>query len=293
MNFLSEVITRYGKISIPEQYKSIAKIDSNILWFLADDGELNDSVVNKKILETGNSIVHCFHNVLEIDISSAFPSICKVYIKDDEFNNTIASISDKTSKLIYISNKLDGQQLRNLGYLSKTIIFGKIFESIKYDISIFEIKKDSCVISTNEDILSYYGDFGKFIDDCGISFHVKNYTHYLRYKKTSYFLDEENTLTIKGTYKYVPERLKEEIKKFFKNDFTSIKKLEKEYSDIWLKILKTNSIKKLIDYLFNCGGKCLNSNGSYIDYTPKNILSIDPQIYLKTYVFPFIIAQKI
>lgn len=277
MNFLEEVITKYAKIEIPDKFKSISKIDSNILWYLADDME---------------TIIHCYSNMLEIDISSAFPSICKVYIKDDNFNRTVDSIEKKENKLIYIANNLDGQQLRNLGYLSKTIIFGKIFENCNKDIDIFEIKKDSCVLSTTCDIEKVDGEFSKFINDSGIKFSIKKYSKYLRYKKTSYYV-LDNELIVKGTYKYISKKLYECIKEFLiNNDFSCIKDLNKEYSELWFKILRVNNIKKQLDLLFDCGGKCLNSNFKYIDYTRKNINEIDPKVYLKIFIFPFVIAHK-
>lgn len=294
MSFYDEIIKRYFKIKFPKQYINVCRIDGPLAWYFADNTDqfvfVNGILENRKLIE--------------IDIKSAFPTICNAYLGDiyPEFIKTLNSFEDKKQKNIFIATSLKKTPyLKQLHLLSKLIILGYIFDRSNDDILLLELKKDGCTILTNYDTydeLVYNtnsGSFVSFIHECNFEFKIDDYLKYLRSNKTSVFLKEvDNNYKIirKGIYKYIPPYIEEQIMKLLTDDVIDVDNLNKIYSLKYYNIVRTNNLIELFEKYYVCSNKTLlNQNLKYEKIKLNN--NIAPRNYLEIFLFPVLLGEKL
>lgn len=292
-SFYEDLILLYSKIQLPPRYEEIGKIDSHIAWYLADS---NDYLVTAK--QKKNTYV------LDIDIKSAFTTICNnLFPKDSEFVQEMNKIEDKKARNIFIATNLKGEHLKILNRICKIIIFGITFdtsnEQDKEDISVLELKKDGILISCNENTfrrLQNLNDLGEnytnILIDKEFQFHTSVYQKYVRSNRTSLFFADKKIQT-KGTYKHFPKQTKQIVCQILlEENSVNLKKLKEVYSNIVWNVIKQNGLRETVDNYYICeNGKILNFSGKYEKLSINT--RIDPHLYLKVFVYPAILVNKI
>jgi len=303
-NKLEQLINNYSKINPIKQLEFIYPINKHIAYYLADQ--------NKQIVSVNNKYI------LELDIRSAFPTICKYLYNDTnkEFVDNIFMIDDKLQRNIYIANTLkhyDGE-LKKLNLISKMVVIGVLAEITKKleneNILILEFKKDGCLFWCDDKIRDKIYDiinsnidnsysYCNFVLNNEFVFHVDKYDTYIRCNRTSWFWDKDSqNLTIKGQYKQLPEYLRSINIKFlsFQIDYNfAAKELQKIYSPEYSKILFSNNIEELLEKYYFCDKEqklVLTIDGKYQPLKRNVIEKIDPKLYLKYFVYPIIFSIK-
>jgi len=292
---LNEVIRFYSRITrFPKQYLDILKIDKPLRWILADIKEQYISVYKKSLDQ----------KILDIDISSCFPTICNFLFKDDnpKFIEDIAVQPSKLSKNILISNTLKGTPyLKILNIISKMIIIGYVFDrKDSEEVSLLEFEKDGCLIFSNN--FSYYksiennildSPFLEFISDIGFKFKIIEYDYYIRCNNTSWFWSDSEKLRMKGMYKHIPKQIQKFYENIFSSKIVNIKQYTDIYNQISLKFIRNNNLQTILKDYYFCGEdkKILNSIGRYEKYGWKSS-QIDPVLYQKTFIYPVWVFQQ-
>ncbi len=282
MKLFNLIYDEYISLDFPKKFKNISNAQK-LTWYLAD--ELNGIIsINK--------------DIYEIDVKSAYPTLCKCicnlgdqYI-NKEFIKEMESIKDKIEKNIFISTTLKHTgYLQELGIISKMIVFGYLISNDP-DCDILELKKDG-IICTSEYQLHNHNNFLRLINELNIKFKTTKYDKYIRFNKTSTFI-KDNSIERKGKYKYYPPFLKEIAYKIIHGDKYNTNDLLKYYSKKYLTIICNNSLDELLLKYYIADGKILTNKGNY-----ENIISyiklqtmIDPILYLKLLVYPLIISNK-
>ncbi len=288
MDFFKNLLEKYSKIKFPEQYKEIAKADKSISWYLADS---TDQFVT--ISKSTNN------NILEIDIRQAFTTICRnLFEPTNDFIIKMNQIEDKKSRNIFIATSLvNTEYLRLLNIISKVIIFGILFEI--GEILLLELKKDGALISCDDETLNKItniadqnSEFIKYVIDHNFEFHVDQYAKYLRSNKTSYLLTTDNDVIVKGIYKHSPSYIKNVQREILLDAYDNFEDLLKIYSTKYYKILSSNNLSELLNGFYICDNKrYLAEDGKYIIKEINN--NIDPKNYLKTFIYPLVLSNKL
>ena len=209
-----------------------------------------------------NDVQILVRDVLELDIRSAFPTICKIMFGEEHaFVKQIFEQQNKfeRNKFIAITLKREGivdnrEYIQELQNYCKMIIFAKVFNSYK-DVNILEFKKDGIVFSGGilEDPI--YSKIEKVLNDNGIMFGKTIIKHYIRFNRISIFDTTNDGIIIKGTNDY-PVFIKEEVlpKLFINpNNFELLNNIKKYYSREFLEILKVNTLANKIKYYYGDG----------------------------------------
>lgn len=292
MEFLTNLLTKYSELNIPSQFEHISKIDSNISWYLADQ--------NKQLItiKSDNS-----KNIIELDIVSAFPTICHLlYDKDSEFIKVLDNIKNKKERNIHIATTLSSKELQRLNYICKCVIMGTFLSNCNPDEDIIlEIKKDGLIIACCNETLfnitnmdSNPNPFTNFVVENGFKFHINQIYKYIRTNRTSWILNNDFKYNIKGLYKYLPKYLEKIVEHILFENLNKIdfNKLKEIYSKRFCKILLVNNIMKLIKLYYICKeDSILDTNRMYVKFTRNRTL--DPIVYLQTFVFPILISSKL
>jgi len=110
-----DLLKLYSKLSVPEQYLEISKVDKAISWYLGDSS--NQYVTLSKSIN---------NNIIELDIRQAFTTICKcLFEPESDFIVELNKIQDKKSRNIFIATSLvNSEYLRLLNIICKVIIMG-------------------------------------------------------------------------------------------------------------------------------------------------------------------------
>jgi len=268
----------------------IKEIGEKINYYLSDDLKLNISM----------------NNLIDIDMKSAFPNICRLLWPNSDFVNKLFSIESKLEKNIYLTNSLIKlKEETNINYLvtlnnyAKMLVLGHIYNTYS-DITIFEFKKDGVIFKGTE--LNGYIDaeFSEFINS-NFQFHVQEISQYYRltYLRTSiyrYRCNVEGNIThnyiFKGQIKEIPKFLNDV---FFNgiliDDLYDIRLQEfvKIYSMERYLILKKLGFNDKIKeyYLFN--------NKGYIQFNNKILESnhdFNPCFVLYNFVYPLLAMSR-
>lgn len=292
-DFYNQVVYHYSRINFPKQYLKLYQLDGPISWYFADDS--NQFISANGVIEN--------RKLFEIDIKSAYPSICNHLLSDvnPKFVKKMNQITDKRERNIFIATTLKGSTyLKELNVISKLIILGFIFDLKKNDdILLLELKKDGCVVLTNDDTyeeLLYNEDrsFVTFLKSKNFDFHTDLYLKYIRTNRTSMFFKEnenEYELIIKGAYKYLPNELIKVNKQILSDTNPDLLYLDKIYSYNYYNILKLNNLHDLIQNYYICNNNMiLNMYGKYEKIKVKN--EINPKLYLEKFVYPILLAEK-
>lgn len=303
--FYSLLLNIYSDIKCPPQYEEISMVDKHITYYLADDG---DQFISAR---RGSN-----NHIIELDIKSAFPTICRnLFGIESEFVKKMDSIKEKRGRLIYIATTLKeaGDYLAQLNIMCKAIVLGTVFE-ICENVVILELKKDGLLftcgneeldslknvlpiinstrlVNLNQEIFNNL-PFTKFLIDTNFTFHLKEFENYYRSNKTSVFHEGiETDIDIKGKYKYMPSLMKTIIKKILQYDKIDLVQLKEIYSSNYFKICQQNGLTELLDQYYICDNECiLDRVGNYIKYT--HMISTDPSIYLRTFIYPPLLSTK-
>ncbi len=286
-NFLQDTIIMYSKLEIPRIYEEIAKLDRAINWYLADHE--NCYIFCRKNINI---------NIVEFDIKSAFYTLCNLlFDPESDFIKKLNELQTKKERNIFISKSLKNTQyLKWLNILCKTIVLGIIFE-LKL-VKILEIKKDGAVITCDSEVLyklnefinkkEYPGNFSKYISEKGIEFKLTEYDRYIRAYRTSWFWSIQNSLKIKGIYKYLPKKIEKHVLNLFNEESTDLEELNKIYSRKYLEIVLLNNLSEIINDCYLC------SNGRFIDRDGKycnQVNTIEPRNYLKIFIYPILLQN--
>lgn len=294
-DFFKRLIELYNTIQFPKKFLDICKLDSKISWYLADQSK-------STIYVDGFD-----KTILELDISSAYPNICRnIFGEESDFVKTIYSIESKLERNIFISKSLkDTRHLRRFNYICKMIILIIVFEILKNeDFDILELKKDGIILDLdynqyaiitnilssdnyNNNILNY------ILKECNFVIHLNKYNKYIRISRTSFFIDENNQMIIKGRFKHIPKILKNEINSILIDhnnyDKNNLNRLKRIFSRKYIKICYLNNLKEIIEDCYLCdNNKFLDEKEKYIEYNRENVLKIEPNIYLQLILFPII-----
>jgi len=287
--FFNELLTKYSKINIPTNYQEISKADKAISWYLADS--TNQFVTISK----SNNI-----NIIELDIRQAFTTICNcLFEPNNSFLVQMNKIEDKKSRNIFIATSLvNTEYLRLLNIISKVVICGVLFEI--NNITLLELKKDGAIITCDDDTLNKLINLKEITDSSlpflnyiishNFNFHTTEFKKYIRSNKTSYFLDLDDNLIIKGIYKHSPNFIKKLQKNIIQNNFQDFNEIIKIYSKKYLNIILINHLNELLTDYYLCDNK------KFVSYDNKYISNkndIDPEIYLKTFIYPIILSTKL
>lgn len=280
MNFYENLLNLYSRIDF-RLYKESAKLDSSHIFYLADS--------TKQFITVSRSA----NNFLfEIDIKSAFPTICKcLFGEKSDFVKGIYSLSDKKERNIFISTNLKNTKyLKLLNIICKIIILGTTFESYS-DLSLLELKKDGVLISCKDIDSNIKSKFIDFVINNGFEFHRKEYQKYIRCNRTT-MLTDKNQLIIKGMYKHFPLKVKENIMDILSGNDNCLDYYQKIYSEKYFRIVKHNNLNEIINGYYLCeNGRFLDQRGKYVKYSSK--IDINPRLYLKTFIFPVVLSTKI
>lgn len=280
-NFFNHIFNIYSKIKILKKNKNFFKLDT-IYYYLAD--EINSSVQAS--------------NLYEIDIKSAFPSICQYLFENEkDFLDKLNNLKDKKlERNIFISTTLKNTEyLKQLNLISKMII-SSILMDADLNANVFELKKDGILYSgqniENRPLYNY------FVNELNFNIHIKKIDIYYRFQKTShYYQKDENQLVIKGVYKDRPDFLIDILKQILSSSFMYNKNDEifdtllKIYSKKYFKIIQINNLDEVFRKYYVCtNNKYLNNDFKYERIKMiHTINNIQPQNYLKLFIYPFLI----
>lgn len=286
MDFFNELLELYSQIDFPDEYKELSKIDKAISWYLADS-------TNQYITATKSNKL----NILELDIKNAFTTICNVWFDpESDFIKELNKLQEKKSRNIFIATNLKNTEyLKQLNMICKMIIMGILCES--GTIQLLELKKDGAIIVCDsettqklQNLADNNSNFIQFILNNQFQIKVNEYETYIRCNKTSHFWNGSE-LETKGTYKYAPQKLIEIQRKILCRENIDHERLLQIFSKTYFDIVIINNLNEVLKEYFLCNNKkYLGSDGKYVDNLKNTI--IDPRRYLKTFIYPIILATK-
>ena len=311
-DFFKQLFTLYSNIDFPPNMEDLSQIDKNIAFYLADK---DDQYVSSR--HTTNL------NIVELDIKSAFPTICRnLFGVESPFVQKMDSFKDKRERLIFIATTLKDtgkDYLNQLNLICKMTVLGIVIELLTNDsVLVLELKKDGILFTCNHesleklntflplvnkekfvntDYLNAYANypFVKYLIDTGFNFHLEEYQTYYRCNKTSVYLDKAGEeLTIKGKYKYIPKKIESIILQILTLKEVNFDKIQKVYSKSYFNICKKNGLNEIINNYYICPDNkntIIDPTGNYIKMKP--VIDIDPHIYLRLFVFPALLSTKL
>ena len=286
------MISVYSRINrFPIVYRDILKIDKPMRWIMADEKDQYVSIYKKNKDD----------KLIDIDVASCFPSICKYLFKEDnpEFVEKIYNLTDKKERNILIATTLkESGYLKVLNIISKMLILGYTFDRRDSDKnSLLEFEKDGNLIFCDKFYLDQIqniidSEFLEFIEKNQFIFHMDEYDYYIRCNKTSIFWSENGDLRIKGLFKHVPSGVKEIISSIFKGDNIDFNIIKEVYSELYFKVIRHNNLLDILNKYYMCeDGRVINYQSQYEKYNYYKT-NIDPSIYLKTWIYPVLLFQK-
>ncbi len=234
-------------------------------------------------------------NVMEIDIKSAFPTICKLmYGEDNPFVQKIYSISDKIerNKFIAITLKKQGEidnkaYLSDLNLWSKILTMGYIYSKFT-DIIIVQYIKDGAlfIASHKENLNSNDNTFIDYIIKNGIVFHERRIDTFIRFNRTS-IVKYGKEISIKGDYHNPPPFIHETIIPTLLNgsiyDYELLNKVKKIYSKLYCQIIIKASLIDDVKKYYMINDSYLNNLGKL-----DSLSNLDPLAYLRYIVYPIL-----
>ena len=295
MSFYDELSKLYfNEITPSSTYSELCSIGNKISWYMADS---QNNIVNA----IGNNTNY----IIDVDIKSAFPTLCQVLYPNTEFINAVNNAPNKKSKNIIIATTLKGEALRQLNRMCKIIILGIIFDTDneleKSQIDIFELKKDGCLIGCSKQTIDrlnniYYSEnkFTQYIVKNNFSFHIDYFAKYIRCNRTSFLLGKNldiDSFVVKGQHKYIAKELKKIMYNIILKNEYDIAYINKIYSSTFFKILKHNNLQKYLTDYYIVDRKIMNYEGKYVNFNLN--VSVNPDLYKKIFIFPMIISNTV
>lgn len=257
----------------------ISKLGKPFTYYYADD-------VKTDIVAT---------NLVEVDIKSAFPTICCILFGDNHpFVQNIFALDDKLQRNIYIATTLKqqsqvdgGTYLNDLNLLCKILILSFVYTKYQ-DISILEYVKDGILIRGTRRVdnnAKSYGQLLDFIKRHNIEYHEDPVKLYTRFNKTSIFMYDKKT-KVKGRFHNPPEYILKFIELINNGNIYNKQLLydvKKIYSDIHYEIIKTISVADIKYYYEFDDNKYINNIGML-----SSLTDIYPKGYLTEFIYPFL-----
>ncbi len=271
-NFFSEVFNLYSQIKVKKENRNFYNLNT-IVYYLAD--------IQRSIISA--------NNVYEIDIRSAFPTICRIMFKEEKkFIDRLDELQeDKLARNIFISTTLkETEYLKQLNLIAKMII-SSILMDADPEANPLELKKDGIVyVGKRIDGGSLY----RYFTDKGFTIRTTPYSKYIRYQRTSHYLSEEKTLTIKGVFKDRPQFLSDLATKILNKEEVDFDPVVKIYSNLYFEIIQQNMLDEVFMKYYACDGrKYLNNQFRYDKlHTISQIKNLSPKSYLKLFIYPLL-----
>lgn len=249
--------------------------------------------------EVGSNVLA--KGLIDVDIKSAFPTICKLMFGEDHpFVQNIFAIDDKLKRNIYISTTLKAQSqvdnklyLNDLNLWSKNLILGYIYS--KYtNITILQYVKDGLVIKADSrnEIEKKHNEMLDYIVQNDILFHERPIDVFIRFNKTSITKFSTGKVTIKGNYKDCPSFIVDQILPSFFNgdiyDYTFLNQVKKIYTPTFYKILLSSGLGDEINKYFLVNNQYLATNGAL-----SSLEKIAPKAYLTYIIYPVLSLFRI
>jgi len=239
-------------------------------------------------------------NSMEIDIKSAFPTICKLmYGENHPFVQKIFSIEDKFERNKHISITLKRQgEIDNKAYISdlnlwsKILVMGYIYSRFD-DIVIIQYVKDGALfVGTHKENLTVKGDmFVDFIIKNDIVFHERQIDTYLRFNRTS-IITYGKEMSIKGDYRQLPPFIQDTVIPSILSgsiyDYKLLNEIKYVYSKLYSKIVLSAALADDIKKYYLIKDSYLNSMGKHV-----GISELDPKAYLRFIIYPILSLCRI
>ena len=271
-NFFSEVFNIYSQVKVKKENRDFYNLNT-IVYYLAD--------IEKSIVS--------FNDVYEIDIRSAFPSICRIlFEKEKGFIEKLDELQeDKLARNIFISTTLkETEYLKQLNLIAKMII-SSILMDADPEAKPLELKKDG-IVYAGKRIDS--GSLYRYFTDKGFTIRTTPYSRYIRYQRTSHYLSEEKKLTVKGVFKDRPPFLSKLAERVLNEEEIDWDFVDKIYSNKYFEIIRQNVLDEVFSKYYRCdGGKYLNNQFRYDRIrTIAGIKNLSPKSYLKLFIYPLL-----
>lgn len=275
-DFFTLVLEKHSNIKIKKNYRDFYQMNK-LVYYKADEEK---------------TIIHA-KNIQEIDIQSAYVTICRIMFENDKkfISKLDELMSNKLERNKFIAISLKGTpELQKIAYICKMIVSSIVME-VNSDPIIFELKKDS---------VSFLGDnsiensklYHFYQDNYNFKFHLKTYKQYVRYNKTSYFLDDNDELILKGQYKIRPQNLLNSAGEILRGNEIDLENLNKIYSKKYLNILKQNNLTRTFQQYYVNDNKYLNNIFKYSHYIDlQDINNLFPKNYLKLFIYPLLVIK--
>lgn len=282
----NNIIPLYSKIT---KHCKINNLGPPFAYFEADN-------VNSHVYTT---------NLIDLDISAAFPNICRLYFGSDHpFVKKIFSIKEKRKRNIFISitlteqSKIDKKNyLQELNFWCKILILGYTYALYK-DVNILEYKKDGLLFKGNQKtkLTDDEHEFLLFLENGKIQFHNTLVLQYARFHRTSLY-DINKELIVKGYYKNLPKYLKQQIIELFINgkiyNNELLYNIKERYSHVYSQILIKSNLNNLFHetyaFIKNSESSYLASDGKLT----KNKSMLNIKTYLIYIVYPILALLKL
>ena len=271
-SFFSEVFDLYSQVKVKKENRDFYNLNT-IVYYLAD---IEKSIVSAK-------------DVHEIDIRSAFPTICRIMFKEEKkFIERLDELQeDKLARNIFISTTLkETEYLKQLNLIAKMVI-SSILMDADPDAKIFELKKDGIVYAGNS---VNSGSLYKHFTDQGFTIRTAPYFRYIRYQRTSHYLSRDKKLTVKGIFKDRPPFLSKLAERVLNEEEIDWDFVDKIYSNKYFEIVRQNVLDEVFSKYYRCdGGKYLNNQFRYDKIrTIAGIKNLSPKGYLKLFIYPLL-----
>ena len=271
-DFFSEVFDLYSRIKVKKENRDFYNINT-IVYYLSD--------IEKSIIFA--------ENAYEIDIKSAFPTICRImFEKEKSFIRRLDELqSDKLARNIFISTTLkETEYLKQLNLIAKMIISSVLMDADP-EAKIFELKKDGIVYAGNS---VNGGSLYKYFTDKGFVIRTIPYRKYIRYQRTSHYISEEKKLTVKGIFRDRPPFLSNLAEIVLNEEEVNWDFVDQIYSNRYFEIVRQNMLDEVFMKYYACDGrKYLNKQFRYDKLGPiTQIKNLSPKSYLKLFIYPLL-----
>lgn len=275
----TDLISMYIEIT---QSSPINTLGKPFTYYYADDRDVKTDIISS----------HLF----EIDIKSAFPTICKIMFGHEHpFVQNIYALDDKLERNIYIATTLKQQSqidghtyLNDLNLYCKILILNYVYSKYE-DISVIEYVKDGILIRgvRKPKVTPMQKRFLEFVQSYNIEFHENIIPTYMRFNKTSIYVKSKEKIKVKGRFHDPPEFIIDSLKKLLSGniyDFKLLNKMKKVYTNLFFEILKQSSLLDDLKYYYEFGdGKYVNKTG-----TLSTLSDIYPKGYLVEFIYPIL-----
>jgi len=261
-------------------------------------GTLGDKYVYQLADTTKSSILST--NAIEVDIKSAFPTICRLmYGEDNSFVQQIFKIESKFERNKFISIQLTEQSkkdgisyLQDLNFWSKVLVLGYLYAKYE-DIVIIQYIKDGVVFNGNikGNPCDNSNSFNKYVVDNDVTFHEKHLDSFIRFNRTT-VIKLGDKLSVKGIFKDPPQYINDIVIPSIMSgniyDYKHLEDVKLKYSYKYYMILREAPLTEELTYYYRSNDQYLNEIGK-----PCGVMDLDPRAYLRYIVYPILSLYRL